>query len=270
MKSFFGFAKSKSRKNTGSSSHQLENVTADIIEGLKVCINDIESTLRNDVRSLKGIYIDEGKESEIDTLTRSVLEEGSKCEDVLNEIDDPKSIGSAIKRILSLRAPLFTYELYDEFISAADIYPVIQKLPPINRDFLRHFAKHLNGVIQRPELGLNYNHVANYFSSELIRPIDTSIDDLDSASSGAKSQQNIVTYIIRNAETAFDERRTAGNDVNANMSSMQDRSVKISFPKSSEEDPPTEAMLRQALSSFGVISQVMLCIFSSISGGLPL
>ena len=142
--------------------------------------------------------------------------------------------------------PLFTYELYEEFVkNDADIRTILKKLPAENYDFLKLFFLHLNRVSEQKNEIISLKNIVDCISTELIRPLVQPQNDIDASDSITKIEHHVINLILVQYKSFFDNDpivTNASGDYNESISEMsiqEQEKRKILDPDSSVKEIST-------------------------------
>lgn len=129
-------------------------------------------------------------------------------------LNDVHCISSLLKTYFrELPNPLFTYELYDKFVTAfkkeddtertVAFHHVIQRLPPPHYRTMNKLLRHLNYCASKSDgTNMTAKNLAIVWAPNLLRP---SSDDSVAALTEFRTQAIIVEYMIRNVDVFFDK-----------------------------------------------------------------
>ena len=141
-----------------------ENLSSCAFTFLKDCLAELESRGLKD----KGLYRVGGVISKVKKLLDLALdpEPGEEVVDMTDPKQwESKTLASAVKQYFrDLNKPLMTYQLYSSFLVAVkkeeeavrlnEIYFLLRKLPPANREILKVLVKHHSRVSANQETNL--------------------------------------------------------------------------------------------------------------------
>ena len=209
---------------------------------LTQCLNFVSQHLRNE-RLYQSNHI--SKET---TELMIELRGGTFKIGMLDTVSELSFITDAIVGLLTEYEPVFTYTASALLIKPnADISDIISQLPPANVKFLELLFKHIDHVVQCN--AASTVDVVNVFGAILIDP-------LDDADQFINERNEVFTTILRNHEALFGGGVYSGmeRDQVRAAATVQDRSIKITFPKTGYI--LSDAELQKKMSTFGKIGNV--------------
>ena len=190
-------------------------------------------------------------------------------EQMIRKLFDPILISLVVKEIFQQFEPIFTYELSQELINESqNIQEIINKLSTTRKQFIKRFFHHLNLLIQG-NLAKEVD-IISCFNEILIEihpneSVKDSIETLNCINLFNEIFTNWKLYfnfkddkdILNSNNSISTNEKLIGIDSTIVTYSIQERSVKISFPKGDyEENYLDQSSLSKILGRFGEISEV--------------
>lgn len=140
------------------------------------CIRHIEARGFNPSDG-EGLYRVPGSEKTVKELKREMYKSPGRTlsQETLHSIGDIHVLCTFVKNFLiSLKEPLITHELWQQFSSAAEqsgsqeVYNLIKRLPEPNRHTLAYLMLHLRRVVDHPELKMTAENIQRVMSPSIV------------------------------------------------------------------------------------------------------
>ena len=252
IKAFTKPSNSKTSKKPNRDT-SLQSLSDTELEGLRICINDIDGTGYH-----KGLYFAPGDATEVNLIV-GAIKEGSLTEDILSNISNVNSVPDAIKTVLAQHSPLLDREqLENSAPNHAHIRNIINRLPMSHKNFLHYFASHLLRISRHKESATSSQLLAGALSQLFFCgcQLQTEVDSKEKA-----AWQTLISFLIENSISLFDQDNGERTDDSKTsgappITTIQDRSIKVTFPKDSF--PPSEDSLRDMVERFGRVKEVCI------------
>ncbi|KAK3591137.1 hypothetical protein CHS0354_040201 [Potamilus streckersoni] len=172
-----------------------------MIPGIVIhCVNEVVSRGLNEV----GLYRVSGSGRQVKEL-REKFSKGKGLPNLSN-IDDIHVITGCLKDFLrTLKEPLVTYNLWKDFVQAAEnpnkkvreegLYQAISRLPQANRDTMAFIVRHLQNVAQSRECKMPISNLAKVFGPTIV---GNSVPEPDTAQmfSETKDQSIVMERLL--------------------------------------------------------------------------
>jgi hypothetical protein len=256
-----------------------------VLNHLSVCFDYINTFKKHQVQ---GLYAGRangknGQSKEATELMNSIIS-NNFSDSSMRRLFDPFIIISAILLTLQKYEPIFTYslsqQLYHLFdvqnINPHELYELFQKLPTLQFEFLKSLFQHFE-ILSQNQTAVEEDFLLVY--GEILIELSPK-ESLDETLEKKKSIQILKMIFECWHEVLREEPENGGGDDHDDgkgddsrdgthedessehsppieLYSIQDRTVKVSFPKGDdEENTITKPQLTKVMASFGEISEV--------------
>lgn len=237
---------------------------------IKRCLSAIEHRGLED----QGLYRVVGVSSKVSKLIALGLDRKKADKLDLNDptLNEIKTVTSAVKQYLrTLKEPLMTFKLHNEFITAAkrespnlrlmDIHTLVHKLPKANFDMLDLIIAHLRKISQHSDK--NLMTVANLgvcFGPTLMRPEEETV----AAIMDIKFCNIVIEILVEHHDQIFKE-APEDPELRTNLVKTQEQTPANKRPKSQAPLPPSNHVAKATAMSNPTSKKP----YANISSALP-
>jgi hypothetical protein len=261
MKSFFTvFSAVKPKKKVPKA-----EISLNVLHSIVICLDYLSN-----IKGARGIYekIDNNKECQglVDSIMSDTFSTNS-----IRSIFDPFIIASCVCLVLAKYAPIFTYSISKDITTddGSNLPEIVLNIPENKRQFLKKLFYHFDAMISR---GLSsQDDIMASFGNILIElgPKD-SIPDEANVCINSLRQIYSDWHNLFNASTQpqpssavpapQEPPPTPLQDPSPDQSSysLQDRSLKVTFPKADDDNMLSERDFSHVMSKFGEVTNVLL------------